>query len=151
MDSEPKSPLWERKQMVTTMVLQDGRILCFAEYGDPAGRPVFFFHAAGSSRLHHPQEKILQQRGISTAFSLPVGQAAGRMLWPARTTCPHVSQAEPSLPAWHRQSAPIPTATCPSPPAATATPTTTPAPAPSPMQLVVLHTNDNWGETEPCG
>ena len=33
----------------------------------------------------------------------------------------------------------------------TATPTTTPAPAPSPMQLVVLHTNDNWGETEPCG
>lgn len=22
---------------------------------------------------------------------------------------------------------------------------------PVPMQLVVLHTNDNWGETEPCG
>ena len=22
---------------------------------------------------------------------------------------------------------------------------------PAPMELVVLHTNDNWGETEPCG
>jgi hypothetical protein len=24
-------------------------------------------------------------------------------------------------------------------------------PTPSPIDLVVLHTNDNWGETEPCG
>ena len=24
-------------------------------------------------------------------------------------------------------------------------------PSPLPDQLVVLHTNDNWGETEPCG
>jgi hypothetical protein len=33
------------------------------------------------------------------------------------------------------------------------TPTTVPAPSvdPDPLQLVVLHTNDNWGETEPCG
>ena len=22
---------------------------------------------------------------------------------------------------------------------------------PDPLRLVVLHTNDNWGETEPCG
>lgn len=22
---------------------------------------------------------------------------------------------------------------------------------PAPLDLVVLHTNDNWGETEPCG
>ena len=22
---------------------------------------------------------------------------------------------------------------------------------PGPLDLVVLHTNDNWGETEPCG
>jgi uncharacterized protein YcfL len=35
------------------------------------------------------------------------------------------------------------------PPTATVAPTTTPLP--SPIQLVVLHTNDNWGETEPCG
>lgn len=24
-------------------------------------------------------------------------------------------------------------------------------PMPGPVALVVLHTNDNWGETEPCG
>jgi hypothetical protein len=40
-------------------------------------------------------------------------------------------------------------------PSATAlvVPTDTPEPTatPAPLQLVVLHTNDNWGETEPCG
>jgi hypothetical protein len=30
-------------------------------------------------------------------------------------------------------------------------PTSTAAPLPAPATLVVLHTNDNWGETEPCG
>jgi hypothetical protein len=30
-------------------------------------------------------------------------------------------------------------------------PTPTSEPAPKPIELVVLHTNDNWGETEPCG
>jgi hypothetical protein len=29
--------------------------------------------------------------------------------------------------------------------------TDTPVPTPAPLRLVVLHTNDNWGETEPCG
>ena len=24
-------------------------------------------------------------------------------------------------------------------------------PTPEPIEMVVLHTNDNWGETEPCG
>ena len=36
-------------------------------------------------------------------------------------------------------------------PTPTVAPTATPAPPPSPIQLVVFHTNDNWGETEPCG
>lgn len=39
-------------------------------------------------------------------------------------------------------------------PAPTFTPTVLPTPtfaATKPMQLVVLHTNDNWGATEPCG
>jgi hypothetical protein len=38
-------------------------------------------------------------------------------------------------------------------PTETPLPTRTPAPSPTrkPIQLVVLHTNDNWGETEPCG
>lgn len=26
-----------------------------------------------------------------------------------------------------------------------------PKPPPEPIELVVLHTNDNWGETKPCG
>jgi 2',3'-cyclic-nucleotide 2'-phosphodiesterase (5'-nucleotidase family) len=34
-------------------------------------------------------------------------------------------------------------------PTVTMAPTATPAPAP--IQLTILHTNDNWGETEPCG
>ncbi len=40
-------------------------------------------------------------------------------------------------------------------PTATAQPSTEYLPSPkagmSPLQLQVLHTNDNWGETEPCG
>jgi len=30
-------------------------------------------------------------------------------------------------------------------------PTATAAPTAGPATLVILHTNDNWGETEPCG
>jgi 2',3'-cyclic-nucleotide 2'-phosphodiesterase (5'-nucleotidase family) len=26
-----------------------------------------------------------------------------------------------------------------------------PPPTPEPITLTVLHTNDNWGETKPCG
>jgi hypothetical protein len=40
-----------------------------------------------------------------------------------------------------------PTAAPTSPPQSSSTP----APTPAPIQLTVLHTNDNWGETEPCG
>jgi hypothetical protein len=29
--------------------------------------------------------------------------------------------------------------------------TLTPIPTREPIQLVLLHTNDDWGETEPCG
>ena len=40
-------------------------------------------------------------------------------------------------------------------PTRTLTPVQRPAPTPcrwlDPAQLVILHTNDNWGETEPCG
>ena len=31
--------------------LPDGRVLCYAEYGDPAGRPIFVFHGNPNSRL----------------------------------------------------------------------------------------------------
>ena len=36
-------------------------------------------------------------------------------------------------------------------PASAPEPTPTPIPTQSPIRLAVLHTNDNWGETEPCG
>lgn len=34
-----------------TIVLDDGRVLGFAEYGDPEGRPIFYFHGSPSCRL----------------------------------------------------------------------------------------------------
>ena len=34
-----------------TIRLEDGRTLGFAEYGDPAGRPAFYFHGSPSCRL----------------------------------------------------------------------------------------------------
>lgn len=52
---------------------------------------------------------------------------------------------------------PLPTPTAIEAPTATLVPTFTPQPTPTllptpaPGQIVVLHTNDNWGETEPCG
>jgi pimeloyl-ACP methyl ester carboxylesterase len=39
--------------------LRDGRTLGYAEYGDPAGIPVFFFHGTPGSRLQHcPDDSI---------------------------------------------------------------------------------------------
>jgi pimeloyl-ACP methyl ester carboxylesterase len=35
----------------TYLRLNDGRRLCYAEYGDPAGKPVFLFHGNPNSRL----------------------------------------------------------------------------------------------------
>lgn len=44
--------------------LSDGRQLGFAEYGDPNGKPVFFFPGAPSTRLfHHPDEHIASSLG----------------------------------------------------------------------------------------
>ena len=47
------------------MRLGDGRVLSFAEQGDPAGRPVFFFHGINGSRLlRHPDESIARRLGL---------------------------------------------------------------------------------------
>jgi pimeloyl-ACP methyl ester carboxylesterase len=44
--------------------LRDGRSLGYAEYGDPAGKPVIFFQGTPSSRLfHHPDESIAVSLG----------------------------------------------------------------------------------------
>ena len=48
-----------------SIVLGDGRCLGYAEYGDPAGQPVFHFHGSAGSRLDHPaDEGILREQAI---------------------------------------------------------------------------------------
>lgn len=44
--------------------LQDGRMLGYAEVGDPAGKPVFFFQGTPSSRLFHPDASITKALGV---------------------------------------------------------------------------------------
>jgi pimeloyl-ACP methyl ester carboxylesterase len=44
--------------------LCDGRRLGYAEYGDPAGTPVFFFQGTPSSRWVHPDESITSSLGV---------------------------------------------------------------------------------------
>jgi hypothetical protein len=36
------------------VVLENGRKLAYAEYGDPQGKPVFHCHGSGGSRLERP-------------------------------------------------------------------------------------------------
>src|SRR2546429_8369047 len=44
--------------------LIDGRTLGYAEYGDPNGKPVFFFHGLpGSRRQRHPDDSIAIELG----------------------------------------------------------------------------------------
>src|SRR5207247_8492666 len=44
--------------------LRDGRVLGYAEYGDPNGKPVFFFHGLpGSRRQRHPDDSIAIELG----------------------------------------------------------------------------------------
>ncbi len=48
-----------------TIKLRDGRLLGYAEYGDPAGKAVFHFHGGAGSRLERPaDESILTDLGI---------------------------------------------------------------------------------------
>lgn len=43
--------------------LPSGHRLAYAEYGDPAGKPVFFLQGTPSSRLMHPDEDISRELG----------------------------------------------------------------------------------------
>ncbi len=58
------------KQLNQTIVLNDGRKLGFAEYGDPTGKVVFHFHGGAGSRLERPADMSiltdLKLRLIST-------------------------------------------------------------------------------------
>ena len=47
-----------------SIALPDGRSLAFAEYGDPRGNPVFFFHGTPGSRFFRPPDGITSQTGV---------------------------------------------------------------------------------------
>jgi hypothetical protein len=71
--------------------LHDGRLLAYAEYGDPAGRPVIFFHGTPGSRLfHYPDESIAQSLGVriitqtGQALDFPISSPVARC-WTGRT------------------------------------------------------------------
>jgi pimeloyl-ACP methyl ester carboxylesterase len=49
---------------MSTITLSDGRILAYAEYGDPRGKPVFFFHGMPGSRFFHPPDGITRKMGV---------------------------------------------------------------------------------------
>jgi pimeloyl-ACP methyl ester carboxylesterase len=50
---------------VQTLALADGRTLAYELFGDPEGRPVFFQHGTGDSRLaRHPDESLTTDLGI---------------------------------------------------------------------------------------
>jgi pimeloyl-ACP methyl ester carboxylesterase len=71
--------------------LQDGRLLGYAEYGDPGGKPVFFFHGLpGSRRQRHPDNSIATELGARIiaidrpGFGLSDFQYGRKLLdWPA--------------------------------------------------------------------
>jgi len=51
MTSRDRALQWTRAQ--------DGRALCFAEYGDPGGRPVFLMHGTPGCRLLTSKQRTL--------------------------------------------------------------------------------------------
>ena len=46
------------------MTMRDGRQMGYSESGDPAGRPVFFFHGFGTTRVICPPEEPARELGI---------------------------------------------------------------------------------------
>ena len=50
--------------MENKLTLKNGRILAYAECGDPHGKPVFFFHGTPGSRIFHPPDEITVRLGV---------------------------------------------------------------------------------------
>ncbi|HMA35146.1 MAG TPA: alpha/beta hydrolase [Chloroflexia bacterium] len=84
------SPLRGATPASQTIRLADGRRLGFAEWGDPAGRPVFLFHGTPGSRLsRYPDESLARARGVRVitvdrpGYGLSDFQPGRRLLsWP---------------------------------------------------------------------
>lgn len=49
---------------MSTITLRDGRTLAYAEFGDPRGKPVFFFHGTPGSRFFRPPDEITARQGV---------------------------------------------------------------------------------------
>jgi len=49
---------------MSTITLRESRTLAFAEYGDPRGTPVFFFHGIPGSRLFRPPDDVTTRLGV---------------------------------------------------------------------------------------
>src|SRR5476649_1144614 len=47
-----------------SVTLRDGRLLAYAEWGDPAGRPVVMFHGNPATRLQCPDEDGSAAAGV---------------------------------------------------------------------------------------
>lgn len=44
--------------------LPDERMLAYEEYGDPQGKPIFFFHGTPGSRMFHPPDDVTRRFGV---------------------------------------------------------------------------------------
>lgn len=54
----------ERRAADAVVTLRDGRLLGYAEYGDPRGRPVLFFHGLGTTRVICPPDDSARDLGL---------------------------------------------------------------------------------------
>lgn len=59
MDVRPGSPVLD-----SALRLTDGRMLCYAVWGDPRGRPVLLFHGSPASRLFRPDAAVTETAGV---------------------------------------------------------------------------------------
>jgi pimeloyl-ACP methyl ester carboxylesterase len=50
--------------MGNVLILKDGRALAYAEYGDPHGKPLFFFRGMPGSRLFRPPDEITHKASV---------------------------------------------------------------------------------------
>jgi len=76
--------------MADKITLHDGRRLAYAEYGQPHGKPIFFFHGIPGSRLYRPPDEITTRMGVRLicvdrpGYGLSDFQPGRRIIdWPA--------------------------------------------------------------------